>query len=54
VSTTHADHLGVADAPLDREDVRTILIVLGDLNVNIRAIRELLEEVHGEDSEDDS
>jgi hypothetical protein len=44
----------VVDPLLDREDVRTILILLGDINVNIRAIRDVLEEEHGEDSEDDA
>jgi hypothetical protein len=46
--------LQVAEPPLDRYDVTTILTVLGDINVNIRRILELLEEVHGEDSEDDA
>jgi hypothetical protein len=43
-----------AEPPMDRYDVTTILTVLGDINVNIRRILELLEEVHGEDSEDDA
>ena len=42
------------ETPLDRYDITTILTVLGDINVNIRKIKELLEEIHGEDSEDDT
>lgn len=50
----HLNDAAVDAAPLDRDDVRTILIILADINVNIRVIREILEEERGEDSEDDA
>jgi hypothetical protein len=34
-----------------REEVTAILITLGDINVNIREIRELLEEEYGGEEE---
>ena len=37
-----------------REEVTSILMVLGDINVNLRAIRDLLEEGDGEEDEADS
>ena len=42
------------EAAWDREDVVTLLIVVGDINVNLRKIKELLEEDYGEDPEDDA
>jgi hypothetical protein len=49
--TPHHEHV---EAAWDREDVTTLLIVVGDINVNLRKIKELLEEDHGEDPEDDA
>ncbi|MGZ8695338.1 MAG: hypothetical protein ACXWYS_07865 [Gaiellaceae bacterium] len=42
------------ESVIDRLDVTTLLTVLGDINVNIRAIREILEDDNGEDPEDDA
>ena len=38
----------------DREDVTTLLIMVADINVNMRAVRELLEEDDGKEPEDDA
>jgi hypothetical protein len=54
-SSAGRPHHGLVDEPvIDRLDVTTLLTVLGDINVNIRAIREILEEDSGEDPEDDA
>ena len=52
-SARSAHHEDV-DGAWDREDVTTLRIVVGVLNVNLRKIKELLEEDYGEDSEDDA
>ena len=49
-----ATHHERVDAAWDREDVTTLLIMVADINVNMRAVRELLEENDGEEPEDDA
>jgi len=41
-----------SEPPLYREDITAMLIVLADINVNIRKILQILRDVHGEEEEE--
>jgi hypothetical protein len=44
----------VTDEPIDAYDVTTVLTLLGDINVNVAKITEILEEEYGEGPEEDA
>ena len=52
VEAQYARDDGAIEWPIEHRDVTTIMALLGDLDANVRAIRNLLEEGGGEEEED--
>jgi hypothetical protein len=52
VAGARQDH-GVMDPPIERRDVTTIMSLLGDIQEDVRHVRNILEDENGEEAEEE-